>query len=128
MPAIGFEPGVVSDFLRVPAETDASEACEQVGDLDGGDEMLMFGSLEWGVVIPGRANEDGRELMLLQVAGAEFGMIDAEQFAFGLQQLAGTCAPCIDGVEVIGERSCHGDLADVMEQPRDIVHFGGRAL
>ncbi len=123
-PSRGAHPVLLGDGFGVAAIADAGLAAEEVGYLDGGHERGVFTGF-LGLMVPADGfDEDWWKAMLLEVDGAEFGMVDTDELFFEREQVfGGVLLHFLELLEFLRESGGHGDLADVMDKSGDVVGF-----
>ena len=70
----------------------------------------------------GDLDEHLRQTLLLQIKGAQFGVVHAENLLFHLHQVAPLLRRrMINGPEVLGKNGGHDDFAHIMHQARNVI-------
>ena len=114
----------LGDGIGVAADADAGVADEEIRDLHGSDDLGIVAGAFRFVMVAGGVDQDVGQIVVPQVERSEFGVINPEQLAFDLTTFAGAGdLDAMDLVKMFRERRSHDDLADVMDQARDVVDF-----
>lgn len=127
-PAAGVGPDFRSDDGSFAAVADLGVTDEQVGDLHGSNGLGVLPGAFRLMMIERRFNHDVRQIVILEIERAEFGVLNPENFLFQFLQRSrfDSNAP-LNFDKVVGKRCRHHDLAHVVNQSGDIVRIvGGR--
>jgi len=122
LPTGGFNPAFKGHFDLAAAVADLGVAHEEIGHLHRAHyKLVMLRPVGFMVELHDLDKDIGQEL-LAQITGTQFGVVHAQHFAFkGRQVRRGIAGFEIDFLEVLGKGGGHDDLADVVDEPGQVI-------
>ena len=99
---------------------------QQIGDLNGGDNLPMALGLFGKMVVSHRLNQQLGHAVALHVESSQFRVVNAQHTVFDFNQLLpGQEGLTVNLSEMIGKCPGHYNFAHIVDQPGDIVRIVG---